>query len=480
MVKKISVIAICILMLFSGIIFTGCKKDDGSKNGPDNPVNTATQSDGDEYVAPDVNYGGKDFNVMTWTLSEDWILEMNTELNTIDTQTYYHLKTVEEELGIKFNIAIQEKGGYYDMDNFVNRIYMLSGDDAVDLVCQYSLAASVGTQQGLYEDLTNTKYIRWDADYWSQDLKEANTVNGKIYYCTGDLTGSVLKMMFIMTFNVDMASDAHMGDIYQTVRDGKWTIEELKRLSASIYSDDNRNDIADVGDTFGFVVGDYIVIDAFQYGANLNCLEVNSLGELEINRKLYTDYGVSVCEKLKDLMHNNTGAYCNTKDRPVYIDAINTGKAVFQPTIVDSVIKGLAKTDINYGILPIPKYDADQEEYHTTLAMGYSMFSIPSVASDADMSSAVLESMAHDGYVNLNPVIFKALQYRYSNRSEDTEMLQILRDGISYDSGRILNAVDIFALVRRTVRDNAQITTYYAESSSKFKAGLNEINFAFS
>lgn len=483
MIKKIIAVFVCILMLFSSLMFSGCVKK--SQNTGDESGKTSyssSVSDEDKYVAPDVDYGGMDFNVMTWTLSDDWVLELTPELTAIDSQTYHHLKTVEAELGIKFNIAIEEKGGYDYMGNFANKIYMLSGDDAIDLICQYSLAASVGTQQGLYSDLSDARYIKWEADYWSDDLIKANTVNDKMYYCTGDLSGSVLKEMFIMTFNYDMASNAQMGDVYQTVRDGNWTLEELKRLSSAIYSDDNKNGIADHGDTFGFVVGNYIGIDGFQAGAALNSLVVNSMGELEINKDLYTDYGVSVCEKLKDLMHKNSGAYCNTKesDRPNYDDAISTGKAVFQPMTVNGVLKGLAKTEINYGILPIPKYDSEQENYHTTLGMEYSMFSVPSVARDVDMSCAVLESLAHDGYVNLNPVIFDSLKYRYSLRNDDKEMFEILRGGISYDAGRILNVVDIFSLVRRTVRDNAQITTYYAESSSKFEAGLNEINFAFS
>jgi hypothetical protein len=88
--------------------------------------------------------------------------------------------------------------------------------------------------------------------------------------------------------------------------------------------------------------------------------------------------------------------------------------------------------------------------------------------------------MAHSGYIKLNPAIFKALQYKYSNREEDAKMLEILRNGISYDPGRILDTVDIFALVRRTVRDNQEIATYYAAQKEAFNSGLIEVNLMFS
>ena len=140
----------------------------------------------------------------------------------------------------------------------------------------------------------------------------------------------------------------------------------------------------------------------------------------------------------------------------------------------------LVQDDVNYGILPIPKYDEDQENYHTCLSMTYSQFSVPVIAPEPNVSAAVLESMAHNGYVSLSPKVFEALQYRYSKRAEDVEMLTILRDGIMYEPGRMIDTLNIFALVRRTVRDNVSISQYYAEGKKGFESGLEEVNFMFS
>ena len=159
---------------------------------------------------------------------------------------------------------------------------------------------------------------------------------------------------------------------------------------------------------------------------------------------------------------------------------MKSGKALFQPYVAENVINELVGSAVDYGILPMPKYSEDQEKYSTCIAMTYNMFSIPVVARDADMSAAVLESMAHNGYVSLNPVLFKALQYRYSQHPNDVKMLEILRNGIMYDPGRILDTVDIFALMRRAVRDSEQITTYFAADRNKFRSGLEEVNFMFS
>ena len=481
MLKRVISVAACLMMLAATLTSLGsCGLGGGGSDTEVSQDVVQSSSDTDTYVPPDVNYGGQDFNVFTWTGTDEWVMEFSKQLTDVDRESFYHLANVENELGIKFNIAIKVDGGYYKRGDFVNKINMLSGDDKIDLVCQYSLTAAVGTQQGVYQNLLDVDYLRWDAEYWSQDLVSMNTINNKMFYCTGDLTPTVLESMFIMVFNYDLAETNQMGDLYELVDNTQWTIEKLYELTKGVRQDVNNDGAKDTGDNYGIVVSEYNTIDAYQYGGDLDCLVTNSLGELEVNPQLYGEYGTSLCDKLKQLLHSNPGAYCNTKDNEINAFAMRDGKTVFQVMLASDVISVMNKSNINYGILPIPMYDTDQESYRTTTAMIYSMFSIPVIARDADMSGAVLESMAHSGHVKLNPAIFEALQNKYTRRVEDKRMFDILHSGLSYDPGRILDTVDIFALVRRTVRDNTQITTYYAEGKEVFDSGLVEVNLMFS
>lgn len=476
MLKRIMSFLMCALLLLGAVAaLGGCsdKEDEEETSG-----GAVTYDDDDTYVTPDVNFEGREFVVYTWAASEDWKLEFSNQLSKVEQETYYHLANVAQELNLKFK-TIEEAGSYYQMSDFVAKLYNMSGDDAIDLVCQYSLTAAVGTHQGVYANLADLDYVKWDAEYWSQALREANTVNGKMFWCTGDMTASTLKNMFLITFNFDKAADYQMGDLYQTVRDGKWTIDKLKTLTTNIYNDDNHSGVADVGDTFGFVAGNYVAYDAFQYGCNLTCLVKNSLGELEVNSDLYGERGIDITNKIKDLLHNSQGTYNHDKEKTSWETAIEEEKAVFSLNTASQIIESLVKSDVNYGILPLPMFEEGQG-YHTALAMTYSMFSIPVIAKEPDKSAAVLEVMAHSGYVKLAPAVFEALQYRYSKRADDTEMLTILRDGIVYDPGRIIETVDIFSIVRSTVRDNIEITTKYKERESGYKSALADVSFMFS
>lgn len=479
MLKKRILFTTLILLLIFAMLFSGCNQ---KKTGTATENTSATVSNdfNDTYIAPNVNYNGKEFNIMRWNWDEDWVLSVSEESSSIESQTYYHLTSVERELGVSFNIAVEQRGEYGYHDKFIAKVEALSGNDEIDLICQYSLSASIGAQHGVYRNLLDLPYLNWDGYYWSDSLYDYNAVNGKMYYCTGDLTGSSIKNMFAMVFNYDLINEYRMENPYALVDDGKWTIEKLKTLSKELYIDDNENAASDIGDTFGLVVGDYRAIDAFQAGANLVSIVKNSDGKLKINEQMNGSYGISVIEKLEGMLHNNTGAYCNNKtDKPDYSDAFIRGNAAFTVTLCSAIISSVSGSDINYGILPIPKYDEDQKDYHTCLNMTYNMYSVPIVARDPEMSGAVLESLAHSGNRNLIPVIYKALQYRYSNRPEDVRMLEILRSGIIYDPGRTFDQMGIYSFVRSTVRDNVPPISSWQSRSSMYYENIDAVNKIF-
>ena len=480
---KFACLLLCLLMAFGS--FSAC-----SGKQPSDPVKTdeikpgVTDESGYVYTSPDVNYDNALFNVFTWNGTDEWVLETTEHSTQIEAQTYHHLIGVEGELGIEFNIAQSISGSYGKHIDFISRVAMLSGDDNIHLVCQYSLAAAYGVLQGLYTDLNTLDYLRWDAPYWSDDFQNVNTVNGKMFYCTGELSSSVINNLQLLVFNYNMVQDYGLGDLYAMVKDGSWTMDKLKELTEGVYSDLNQNNIADPGDMFGLVTKDTSRIDPWQYACNLIAMKTNDLQELELNRELYTEIGANVIDKISGVLLNskNSGAYCEqpNSNKGSYSTAMQDGHAMFSSEVAYEIIKNINPTGLDYGVLPFPKYNADQDGYYTCLGMPYSMFAVPAQSQTANMSAAVLEALAHSGYTDLSPFIFETcLKSRYSKRPEDAEMFDILRNGIVYDPGRVYDNVQCYTFVRSLVHSGEAITTYYQERVSRYANGLKDINFAF-
>ena len=479
--------ALLFLLVFTVLMTTVACKETGDETKPPEQTRPQREETADEngyvYEPPAVNYAGEEFNVYTWSTTTEWVRDADETTTPIDAETFYHFCNVEDEIGVIFNIAQKVSGGWGAHTDFIQKVSMLTGADNIDLVCQYSLAAVHGVLQGCYVNLGEVNYINWDAPYWSGDLKDANTLNGRIYYCSGELSRSVIYNMYVGIFNYSHAQAYELGDIYSLVDKGQWTVGKVRELTTNIYEDLNGDEVANVGDRFG-IVANKLACDSLQYGCNLPLLVTNEMGELEVNPNLRAETGIDVVNTLRDLLHTNPGGYVGNSsiNVPDYTDAMISGNAVFSIEVASYIINTLYASEINYGILPIPKYNEEQDRYHTCLSMLYSMFSIPVVAENYDMSAAVLESLAHDGYANLTPYIFEeCLKSRFSKRPEDAKMFDLLRGGIVYEPGRIFENVSIFSIVRSAVADpNRSFVDEYDSNRDLYKKGISDVSFAFS
>ena len=69
------------------------------------------------------------------------------------------------------------------------------------------------------------------------------------------------------------------------------------------------------------------------------------------------------------------------------------GGALFRSSVLEPVPRDLRSLDVNFGILPFPNLDENQDKYYT-LPEEYSLvFSIP-VTADADFASLIMEALA--------------------------------------------------------------------------------------
>jgi len=90
--------------------------------------------------------------------------------------------------------------------------------------------------------------------------------------------------------------------------------------------------------------------------------------------------------------------------------------------------------DADYGIIPIPKYDTEQENYITQLGTSTSMLFVPTTASDFALTSKVMESLAYYGYTDVTPKYYEvALKTKYSSDVDMQEMLDLIRETATID-----------------------------------------------
>ena len=90
-----------------------------------------------------------------------------------------------------------------------------------------------------------------------------------------------------------------------------------------------------------------------------------------------------------------------------------------------------AETSSGYGVLPMPKFDSQQKDYKTFVHQGMTLFGIPTDAQDAEMSCAVISSMAYDSQeIVIIPHYETLLKTRYVKDSTSGYMIDIIYNGI--------------------------------------------------
>ena len=101
-------------------------------------------------------------------------------------------------------------------------------------------------------------------------------------------------------------------------------------------------------------------------------------------------------EKVKGFFYDTSDGYLLTENSKVS-QHFAAGLSLFWNDRCRQAIS-FAEKEINYGIIPIPKYDETQENYATLLGNPFSLYAIPKDSVTPDMAGAVLECMASESY----------------------------------------------------------------------------------
>ncbi|MBQ7384357.1 MAG: hypothetical protein IJV72_06165, partial [Clostridia bacterium] len=96
----------------------------------------------------------------------------------------------------------------------------------------------------------------------------------------------------------------------------------------------------------------------------------------------------------------------------------------------------LRAMEVEYGVVPLPKYDTNQETYGTSSEAVHSQFAIPRAGTQNTEASAVLELLCFETYRNVTLTYFEStLKAKNMKDGESTEMLDIVVASITCDFG---------------------------------------------
>lgn len=419
------------------------------------PVEVETQITSN--IPADLKFTGETVKILYWQDVEntEFFVE-DTNGESVNDAIYTRNERVQEQFGITLDYT-GTPGNYNNQTQFINSCLnsTQSGADGHDIFAGYSMTGATLMTQGLAQDLTQYPIIELNKPWWPATLIEKATIRDGIYFTSGDISTNYLYMMYGTFFNKDMFIDLK-GDhsvLYDLVHDQQWTLDKFIEYSTGVFLDQNSDSVASEGDRFGFVTIN-IHFDSFYTGSELSTVVTNEEGNLILSEDFYSQKATDLVTKICSFLHDSGESWILNSST-----IFSQGMALFTIDRVHLASRHLKEVDFNFGILPIPKYDLNQENYRTCMAFPFTTYVLSVAAPAAEAAAATLELLAYQSYLLVTPALFEeSMKLRYADAGDDSLMYDIIRQSVVIDLGRLLTTQVnnySYSIFRSAVNSNA-------------------------
>ena len=437
-------------LILSAAILVSC-----GSNAVDTKVTTSPEATNEpvtttpEYVYPEKDYEGHEFvflnqDVCGW--ANRLCVPEETTGELINDAMYERNARISE----RFNITISEYNTTKGEISELIRSSVLSGDDIYDAAFCPIDNISALMSDGMLLDLSEIGSLKLSEPWWDKNVVSAATINGKCYMASSDITFFPFEATWVLYFNEDRFDALKLEYPYESVRDGKWTLDDMYEIckagtslngQESFRYDENTN-VADYG-----VVSQSQIVQAMMFGGGETFISSEN-GRPEFDGDSERVY--SLFEKIAritgtdgiSLDRDKAGAK-DTATKTFSRSAFRTGHFMFLSATLGH-ISGLRDFEGSFGVLPLPKYDEAQDGYHSMIATwGTLMTTIPASSSDPERTGTILDALAYDSYKNLMDPYYNTYLNQKGVRNEDSaEMLRVIRESRVINTGSVFGWTD--------------------------------------
>lgn len=445
--KRTVLLLLVLALTATGTISCGGEETPSEVTEPTSTTPAETESPYADDLPSDLN-----FNKETVTFlyreevgNEFWVEEASGDI--VDDAIYDSFRSVEERLNVNIDVVLRPGHLTSVRQEYMQHITgtILSGDSTYDWVDLMIGNSPTLMQEGIFNNLLDNKYIDISKPYYLGGLMENCAIDDRLFFISGDASLGYMKCAFCMYFNQRLADEYKVGNLYDLVDSGKWTMDKLMELSTIVSEDLNADGKYDLDDKLGFLCHDSNHPKGFWASTESAMYKKNSSGEWDY---IYgTEHDINVTNKIYKLLFETNGSMfkfitnANAEHQEIYYNMsskFSSGDIFIMTAELDDSVAQLRDMKDDYGILPYPKFDEEQEEYFSSARNTHNAFSMPVTSKDPDMAGAVLEALSSSNHDTVFPAYFEiALKTKYSRDNDSARMYDIIRDTMILDFGYI-------------------------------------------
>ncbi len=322
---------------------------------------------------------------------------------------------IEEKYGVKVTkVAVDDVGAAIQEQ-------LTADTDQFDAAMPFMMSAVTLAQNGALYDLHQFgDYIHLDAPWWDQSANEALSIADKLYFTTGDISIMQKIVSSCLLFNRSIYADnleADYGDLYDLVRDKKWTIDTMVAMCKAVTSDKDGVAGLQYTDNWGIVGTDNASNYYVSGGFVLVDKTADDIPQIAIGRD---EASINYAQKLLQLFADD-GWFFNTQSPTqttvnslsiweTAMAAFAEERALFYGAAFSAVKKlrnyGVSNT---MGFIPMPLSSELQDVYCTPSNIRYAYgVCIPLTVSNPEFSAFMIEALSCYAKDDITPAYTRA------------------------------------------------------------------------
>ena len=431
----------------------------------DSSEEVSTEADAPKDILdtfPTVDFGGRAFNIVSSPVDKADYNELSPESvngEVINDSVYERNIKVQN----KYNVEIKWlESGRDETANFI-RNSVQAGDDSFEYAICPAWQSGGLAADGVFYNLRDVPYVDLTKPWWNQSVVDSLTVNGQTYIGQNDIPiYTVITMNHIMYFDKKLAEDNGIEDIYALVDDGKWTLDKFAELSATVGADLNGDSKMDLDDQYGFLstTGS---LSIFLPSCDQSIMKRGSDGYPEL--ALNCEKTVNIIEKIRTICNDKANSKVgDISHGDEYIRMFVNGQALFFSGYISDVGYFRDMSD-DFGLIPAPKYDENQEKYYTLIQGTSAMCGVPASVQESDLEfvGLVSESLAALSNQDTRGAVYDAfLKGKILRDEESIKNLDMISGNIVADFGFIYDYGLAFP-IWRTIEQKKDFASWYAK-----------------
>ncbi|MBQ4136921.1 MAG: hypothetical protein IJD67_02320 [Clostridia bacterium] len=431
--KKIRFLLILLCLCLILPILVACGNDE-------EPVDTETKYKYDDLTretAADSIPDDYDLEAQTITIlytnSEKYTLGDDEATDIVYSKIHERNEVVAERLNVDIEFFFSGTNGWQEASDFLKR-EIATMSSGFECVFTTNNAVILTKMFNYFHNVNDSEYIDSGERWWYEDaIMEMSVDDNNYRFLYGDIFIDDLGKGGAIFYNKSLyeqylSANKNPDELYQIVLDGKWVFEEFTRLVKKSHIEKGGDGSTDI---YGFTVTHREYAHYLREGVGIRIYERNEQGMPVFDFK--DDKSVDFANALYALFYNNEGVLNNRYLGHTIPDnfSFTNSNTIFNLDTLSAVLSdNMREMKEDFGILPYPKWDEEQEEYITLVHNSCSTVCFP-ISADIDRVneevSAVVEALASESYRRVSvPFYEAALKSAYNRDLQSAQMIDII------------------------------------------------------